>query len=584
MKKCFYLIVIIIISSNLYSQNQLISEKDKVYSTQNSILLTKCTLKSLKLFSTYFGDEFYYPVWDEKERKIHEDIVKIKDADTTLQKRSWVYLPNDELGQFTFEYWNGYRWIITDKDEYTYDDNGRVVAHIEKECNSWDSVLKTSYGFYYTYDENGRMIEEVRTIGSEETNYYRTTWEFDENGNDTSLKRYSWSTDKWFMTDREHREYSSKNECILDESWNFLNDKWQPRYIIKREFDNEGKLSTYAYKHWAFEDGHLESDYIKFYNYDERNNIISILMKQHVEEDIYQEYNRTDYTYDSKDSVLSEEIMKFVNNKWINNRNEYFTYDANGNLLFNLIEYWDDKYVLTKWRYTMSYDSQNRKLSQLNETYKTSWMNNRRFTYVFDEHGNRIFYIREDWKDGEKILENRYTYQYDENNNLLIQFFEAEEEGEKPRKKRNTYAYDEFNNLLSIDFEYFRDNVWNIGGGYFDFPGYSFGHYGERQESEWNYVVSVDDDKQNNINNLVECYPNPFSESTNFKFNLDKSANVNLTIYNSLGQEIAVLCNEWKAAGEHEINFNASNLNSGIYYYKFSVGSENHFGKVVLIR
>ncbi len=91
-------------------------------------------------------------------------------------------------------------------------------------------------------------------------------------------------------------------------------------------------------------------------------------------------------------------------------------------------------------------------------------------------------------------------------------------------------------------------------------------------------------EQPNKLSFDFRCTPNPLSESTKFRFNLVQPTNVNLTIYNSLGQEIAVLCDEWKTAGEHEINYNGSNLNSGIYYYKFSVGSENHFGKVVLIR
>ncbi|MFH1050985.1 MAG: two-component regulator propeller domain-containing protein [bacterium] len=102
---------------------------------------------------------------------------------------------------------------------------------------------------------------------------------------------------------------------------------------------------------------------------------------------------------------------------------------------------------------------------------------------------------------------------------------------------------------------------------------------------EGGVILNVDEnDITNREKSIIFIIPNPFSESTKFKFKLDKPANVNLAIYNSLGQEIAVLCDEWKTEGEHEINFNGSNLNSGIYYYKFSVGSENHFGKVVLIR
>ncbi|MFH1050986.1 MAG: T9SS type A sorting domain-containing protein [bacterium] len=100
----------------------------------------------------------------------------------------------------------------------------------------------------------------------------------------------------------------------------------------------------------------------------------------------------------------------------------------------------------------------------------------------------------------------------------------------------------------------------------------------------WDDINGINDNISLTYYDGISIFPNPFSESTKFKFYLAQPANVNLTIFNSLGQEIAVLCDEGKPEGEHEINFNGNNLNSGIYYYKFSVGSENHFGKVVLIR
>jgi len=85
-------------------------------------------------------------------------------------------------------------------------------------------------------------------------------------------------------------------------------------------------------------------------------------------------------------------------------------------------------------------------------------------------------------------------------------------------------------------------------------------------------------------NKIISIFPNPFAESTKFKFDIVQPSIVNLSIYNSLGQEIAELCNGWKQAGEHEINFNGSNLNSGVYFYKLAVGSDYYFGKLVLIR
>jgi len=74
---------------------------------------------------------------------------------------------------------------------------------------------------------------------------------------------------------------------------------------------------------------------------------------------------------------------------------------------------------------------------------------------------------------------------------------------------------------------------------------------------------------------LAQNYPNPFNPSTTIKFSLPVTSNVNLSVFNILGEEVQMLVNETKEAGVHIINFNASQLNSGIYFYKIQVYPAN---------
>ncbi len=72
---------------------------------------------------------------------------------------------------------------------------------------------------------------------------------------------------------------------------------------------------------------------------------------------------------------------------------------------------------------------------------------------------------------------------------------------------------------------------------------------------------------------LSQNYPNPFNPSTKIRYLLPESGLVKLVVYNILGQQIQTLVNENKSAGTYEITWNASNLPSGIYIYRLSVGS-----------
>jgi len=67
---------------------------------------------------------------------------------------------------------------------------------------------------------------------------------------------------------------------------------------------------------------------------------------------------------------------------------------------------------------------------------------------------------------------------------------------------------------------------------------------------------------------LGNNYPNPFNPSTKISFSLSVDSKVNLNIFNILGQKVASLINGNVPAGTHEVKFNASNLNSGVYIYK----------------
>jgi hypothetical protein len=70
---------------------------------------------------------------------------------------------------------------------------------------------------------------------------------------------------------------------------------------------------------------------------------------------------------------------------------------------------------------------------------------------------------------------------------------------------------------------------------------------------------------------LLQNYPNPFNPSTTIKFEIPKDGLVTLKIYDILGAEVATLVNEEKSVGRYEVNFNASNLASGVYVYRLQV-------------
>jgi len=86
------------------------------------------------------------------------------------------------------------------------------------------------------------------------------------------------------------------------------------------------------------------------------------------------------------------------------------------------------------------------------------------------------------------------------------------------------------------------------------------------------------------IFSLEQNYPNPFNPSTSIQFRIPENSFVSLKIYNVLGKEVATLMNEEKNAGSYEVNFNASVLSSGVYFYKLEAGNFVQTRKMVLMK
>jgi len=89
-------------------------------------------------------------------------------------------------------------------------------------------------------------------------------------------------------------------------------------------------------------------------------------------------------------------------------------------------------------------------------------------------------------------------------------------------------------------------------------------------------VLSVDSASNVNIPNdinLEQNYPNPFNPATIIKYQIPELSFITLKVYDVLGNEIVTLVNEVKSPGNYSINFDGSNLTSGVYFYQLRSGS-----------
>ena len=87
---------------------------------------------------------------------------------------------------------------------------------------------------------------------------------------------------------------------------------------------------------------------------------------------------------------------------------------------------------------------------------------------------------------------------------------------------------------------------------------------------------------------LEQNYPNPFNPSTKIRYSIPNVgsgfAQTVLKVYDVLGNEVVTLVNEEKLAGSYEVNFNAAQLSSGIYFYRLQTGAYVQMRKMILLK
>ncbi|RJP60167.1 MAG: T9SS C-terminal target domain-containing protein [Ignavibacteriales bacterium] len=92
----------------------------------------------------------------------------------------------------------------------------------------------------------------------------------------------------------------------------------------------------------------------------------------------------------------------------------------------------------------------------------------------------------------------------------------------------------------------------------------------DEYDRNFSTIVSVDNEHKEVVNefSLSQNYPNPFNPTSKIKYQIAKLGKVELKVYDILGREITTLVNDIKAPGIYEVTFNASQLASGVYFYR----------------
>jgi hypothetical protein len=114
-------------------------------------------------------------------------------------------------------------------------------------------------------------------------------------------------------------------------------------------------------------------------------------------------------------------------------------------------------------------------------------------------------------------------------------------------------------------------------------------NYYRLKQVDFNGTYEYSDEVEVDVNgpltfDLAQNYPNPFNPSTNIKYSVPEAGNIRLSVYNVVGEEVAVLAEGFSESGFFEVTFDASNLPSGIYISKLQSANSVQSIKMMLLK
>jgi hypothetical protein len=277
------------------------------------------------------------------------------------------------------------------------------------------------------------------------------------------------------------------------------------------------------------------------------------------------------YTYDVNNNRIEYLDQEWAGSNWYNVYKQTSTYDTNNNKIEELWQDWDGSNWVNNWKNTHTYDVNNNLIEQFNQTWDGSnWVNSSLLAHTYDVNNNMIELLYQIWAGSNWVNYRKITYTYDTNNNMIEYLSQGWDGSNWVNSWWLTYTYDGNNNRIKE-----LGQTWD---------GYSWVN---EVKSIYSYIPITGIEQLTDgvkTYSLSNNYPNPFNPATSIQFTISSKQFVSLKVYDVLGNEIATLVNEEKSIGSYQIEFDATILSSGVYFYRIQAGSFVESKKMVIIK
>jgi hypothetical protein len=411
------------------------------------------------------------------------------------------------------------------------------------------------------------------------------TASYDQTGSTSQRLVKTWVNGNWrnYMLDT-WTDFGPINNNDLEQMW--VNGQWVNSTLDSSTYDAKGNMLVHLSSY--FSGGVRKDSILSFRTYDANGSMLTNL-REYMTNGQWVNHDRSTYTNDGSGNHLTSLFETWTNNQWTNSEQWAYTYDGNGNMLTSLYQYWGNSQWNNGTLGTYTYNGNGKVLTGLSQSWSGGWTNSSQSTYTYDANGYEINWLMQSWSSGQWVNAAQFTYTNNSNGKVLTSLYQNWWNSTWTNYHQSTCTYDANGNELTGYNTQWSNSSWqpfdydfivNVNGNDYYFNGYAI-------NISYILVNTTGVLADNNIikgYSLSQNYPNPFNPSTTISFDLPTKSYVSLKVFDVMGREVATIASEELSAGTYTRQWNASNMSSGIYFYRLQAGNYFESKKLILLK
>lgn len=374
--------------------------------------------------------------------------------------------------------------------------------------------------------------------------------------------------------------FDAYGRILVELEQSLTGDQWTNSFRRTQTYDSEGNLSTRLFEMYV--DSEWTNSERATFTVDSAGRTALV---------IYERWNVDHWEYTGRESYTYDEFGRLLLEQRSTGDLVQYTYDGEGRVGMELWGYLDDGEWRNSFSLMYSYDTSGRPLFTVHADWNGGqWASRGLWRYVYNPDGNLDTLMYAEWMDGNWQDYYVRLYAYDTQGRSMTEHSLVRYDVWENYRLVTT-SYDNRGRVSTWSYRAWADTSWapfpfdhytcrdGIGNQYWYIRSDIAFHYRE-------IATAVAGDESTTPERFVlsQNYPNPFNPGTTIRFDLPRASHVTVTVYDVLGREVATLVNEGKEPGTYAVQWDASGVSSGMYFYRIKAGDIVQTKRMMLLR